>query len=220
MPEKTFHNLPNSKKNLILDVCFEEFALNNYEKASVSRIVKKLGIAKGSIYQYFKNKKELYLFLIDVATQKRLEHVQELFAAHPRSFKDFLVENFMEKVAFDKKYPVIGGFLFTVLKERFSDDMGNMEVANKARILKYTKQVLEKYVEGKHLRSDLDLDLMAYAVIQMQIGVYDFFELKYGVDYRKNIRNKMPVIELSQTTIKSTMEQVSEIIIHGLIRRK
>ncbi len=54
MPLQTFYNLDKSRKSEILKVSYEEFAFTNYHKASVSNIVKNLGIAKGKFLPLFR----------------------------------------------------------------------------------------------------------------------------------------------------------------------
>ena len=78
MPKPTFFNLPDHKRQLILDLAIAEFAQNDYHNASISRIVAQAGIAKGSFYQYFGDKQELYLYLLELAAQEksRLLHSQ------------------------------------------------------------------------------------------------------------------------------------------------
>ncbi|HHL52858.1 MAG TPA: TetR/AcrR family transcriptional regulator [Flammeovirgaceae bacterium] len=63
MPHKTFYNLPEGKRSRFLQAAYAEFARHGYEGASISRLVMHLGIAKGSVYQYFTDKKELYHYL-------------------------------------------------------------------------------------------------------------------------------------------------------------
>jgi len=67
MPSDTWWNLELPKRQFIIDACLTEFAAHNMESASLSTIVKELGIAKGSIYQYFTDKEELYLFILKYA---------------------------------------------------------------------------------------------------------------------------------------------------------
>ncbi len=62
MPSQTFFNLPKEKRDTLIKIALNEFSANEYNSASVSRIVKETGIAKGSFYQYFQDKKDLYLF--------------------------------------------------------------------------------------------------------------------------------------------------------------
>jgi TetR/AcrR family transcriptional regulator len=71
MPKETFFNLPDDKRQAILDLAIEEFAAYDYKNASISRIVERAGIAKGSFYQYFADKKDLYLYLVDLAMQEK-----------------------------------------------------------------------------------------------------------------------------------------------------
>ncbi len=59
MPTQTFLNLNYEKQEKILFVAIEEFANNTFNEASMNRIVKKAKIPKGSLYQYFKDKKDL-----------------------------------------------------------------------------------------------------------------------------------------------------------------
>jgi TetR/AcrR family transcriptional regulator len=80
MPTDTFFNLPEDKRRLILDMAIEEFADHNYNQASISRIVARAGIAKGSLYQYFADKRDLYLYLLQLAADEKRAF---LASAHP-----------------------------------------------------------------------------------------------------------------------------------------
>lgn len=67
--KNTFINLPEEKRQRIVDVSVEEFAAHGYRKASLNMIVKRLGIAKGSLYQYFANKEALFVHVFDTFTE-------------------------------------------------------------------------------------------------------------------------------------------------------
>jgi TetR/AcrR family transcriptional regulator len=79
MPKQTFFNLPEEKRRLILDLAIEEFAERDYNRASISNIVARAGIAKGSLYQYFEDKRDLYLYLIQLAGEEK----KTFLASHP-----------------------------------------------------------------------------------------------------------------------------------------
>ncbi len=53
-------------KEKLLAVTFEEIYENGYYSVSVDKILKKAQLNKGSMYHYFKSKKELVLAVIDV----------------------------------------------------------------------------------------------------------------------------------------------------------
>src|SRR5512147_284534 len=66
MPKPTFFNLPQEKRETIMNAAIEEFAEYGLENASTNRIVKNSGIAKGSFYQYFEDKEDVFRHLMAV----------------------------------------------------------------------------------------------------------------------------------------------------------
>ncbi len=79
MPKPTFFNLPKERRHLIFRHALEEFAQFPYEQASLSAIVSKANIAKGSMYQYFSGKKDLYMYLITEVYGQKREFLQPLW---------------------------------------------------------------------------------------------------------------------------------------------
>ncbi len=70
LPRQTFSNLDPAKQARIIDVATEEFSENGFQQASLNTIVKRLGIAKGSIFQYFKDKQGLFLFVFNISLDR------------------------------------------------------------------------------------------------------------------------------------------------------
>lgn len=58
-----FEHLDEDKRQRILEAATDEFAHYGYHQASVNRLVRRLGIAKGSIFQYFGTKQGLFEYL-------------------------------------------------------------------------------------------------------------------------------------------------------------
>jgi AcrR family transcriptional regulator len=73
MPKQTFFNLPEKKRQTIVDVAIKEFAESGFEAASINRIVANSGISKGSFYQYFEDKLDLFKHLVDILAQEKTE---------------------------------------------------------------------------------------------------------------------------------------------------
>ena len=92
MPKQTFFNLPKEKRDRIIAAAKEVFSKNSYEEASINQIVKLARIPRGSFYQYFEDKDDLYgylssqmfLRLIDAARQKLPEYDYEIGRASCR----------------------------------------------------------------------------------------------------------------------------------------
>jgi len=64
MPKDTFFNLTFEKQEKVMRSAISEIIKCGFEKANVGNIAKNAGVAKGSMYQYFENKRELFLFSV------------------------------------------------------------------------------------------------------------------------------------------------------------
>lgn len=82
MPKQTFFNLPDEKRNTIIDAAIDEFAEYGFESASINRIVANSGISKGSFYQYFEDKRDVFMHLLSVLEQEKMEYFK---GKHPPS---------------------------------------------------------------------------------------------------------------------------------------
>jgi len=72
MPTPTFFRLPEERRALIVREAIREFSERTYAEASLSRIARRTGVAKGSFYQYFEDKLDLYRWLLtDEAPRKK-----------------------------------------------------------------------------------------------------------------------------------------------------
>ena len=61
MPTDTFFRLPEEKRARILEGAWSEFTAVPYAEASINRIVQTSRIPRGSFYQYFEDKNDLFL---------------------------------------------------------------------------------------------------------------------------------------------------------------
>lgn len=64
MPTGTFFALAPERRKRLVDEAVTEFSRHSYGEASLSRIARRSGIAKGSFYQYFEDKLDLYRWLV------------------------------------------------------------------------------------------------------------------------------------------------------------
>lgn len=83
MPKATFYNLSDEKKGRIFDAALQEFSVRTFSQASLNQIIKNAGIPKGSFYQYFDNKEDLYLYLIEVASKEKIEILSRVKEMNP-----------------------------------------------------------------------------------------------------------------------------------------
>lgn len=103
MPKQTFFNLPKEKRDRIIAAAKEVFSKNSYEEASINQIVKLAQIPRGSFYQYFEDKDDLYgylssqmfLRLINAARQKLPEYNYDPFKLSEQFLPSWLEELFI-----------------------------------------------------------------------------------------------------------------------------
>ncbi len=62
MPKKTFLRLDAEKQERVIRSAIGEFNKNGFERTRIEDIAAGAGVAKGSIYQYFEDKKDLYIY--------------------------------------------------------------------------------------------------------------------------------------------------------------
>ena len=96
MPTTTFLNLPPQKQERLLDAATREFSEKPYNEASINKIIQEAGVPRGSFYMYFRDKEELFHYLLkrdQDGLLQRLERVLEeqggdLLGALPALFDD------------------------------------------------------------------------------------------------------------------------------------
>lgn len=64
MCTETFLRLPEEKRNRVLDAAWEEFTAVPYAEASINKIIRRASIPRGSFYQYFTDKTDLFVYLL------------------------------------------------------------------------------------------------------------------------------------------------------------
>lgn len=105
MPKATFFNLPDAKQEAIRDAAFREFAQHPLETASLSRVVHALGIAKGSMYQYFTDKRDLYRYVVEEAYRVKNRYLEPVWAAE-YSFFSRIKAYYQATYVFSREQPL------------------------------------------------------------------------------------------------------------------
>src|SRR5687768_6579358 len=88
MPTSTFFALPSERRERLVREAVTEFSERAYAEASLSQIARRARIPKGSFYQYFEDKLDLYRWLVtEEAPRKKREFLAALV-----SQQDFWVD--------------------------------------------------------------------------------------------------------------------------------
>lgn len=78
MCTETFLHLPEEKRNRFLEAAWEEFTSVSYAEASINQIVRRAGVPRGSFYQYFTDKQDLFLYLMSLIQTHLIGEFQQM----------------------------------------------------------------------------------------------------------------------------------------------
>ena len=207
MPKQTFLNLPEDKRKAFIDIALDEFAENDYNTASVSKIVEKAGIAKGSLYQYFEDKQDLFMYLLDVANQEMMGVIQQSPPPNPDAdFFETLRWQMSASVLASLKYPVHSKLARRAYTSPLPFRDTILEKAKKVREEHFQKLVTQAQVSG-HLDPKLDPAIVSFMVQGLMNDMGSFLQSKFG----KRKRDWVSLPEVSEV-----FDQVIEVLKHGL----
>lgn len=106
MPKQTFLNLSEQKRDSIEQAALDEFSQHGFDASNMNRIVAQSNIAKGSFYQYFDDKWDLYLYLIDMLYRKKMKCIEPVLRDYKKhSFIHNLSELFRLGFSFAQSDP-------------------------------------------------------------------------------------------------------------------
>lgn len=110
MNEK-FFDLPEEKRNAIINAGFSVFSQSEYRHATTDEIVKQAGISKGLLFHYFGNKKNFYIYLYEYALAFLVEHTSELYDYEETDFFDSFASAQVCKMQVLNEHPNVVEFL-------------------------------------------------------------------------------------------------------------
>lgn len=106
MNEK-FYSLSKVTQQSIINAGMEVFAKNEYKNASADLIASKAGISKGLLFYYFRNKKELYLYIYYYLAEMMKEQIVDIQLKELTDFFEILSYAARNKVKALQKNPFI-----------------------------------------------------------------------------------------------------------------
>ncbi len=120
MNEK-FFSLPQARQDLIRNSAMLEFGEGSFKKTSADAIAKRAGVSKGLLFHYFKDKRELYLYLFQYALEVCVR--QYMVKTYDFGETDFFLALKMgQEIKMDmvRRYPGLFRFVMRAYYERDS----------------------------------------------------------------------------------------------------
>ncbi|MEG0022206.1 MAG: TetR/AcrR family transcriptional regulator [Bacilli bacterium] len=91
MPTKTFLNLSKDRQDLLINAAKIEFSNYLFEDASINRIIKSINMSRGTFYLYFKNKEDIYYYILEKVYSMFLDTIKEIKSTTDGDPKEMLI---------------------------------------------------------------------------------------------------------------------------------
>ena len=158
MNEK-FFSLPEEKQRAILNAGYRVFSRNSYKKSPVSEIADAAGISKSLLFHYFRNKKELYLYLWDTAARTTLEYLAAYQTYEQPDVFATMRRGLQAKTAIMRRWPDMGAFTIKAYDEK--DPEVCQEIQESIRLYgSFETNGAAMQLDPADYRPGLDLEMM------------------------------------------------------------
>lgn len=160
-----FKNLPQEKREKVFDAAVAEFASKGYRNASMNSLVRAAGISKGSIFQYFRTKRNLFDAVLELAVDQVKNYLRKVRSdTGEMPFPVRLGTLLRSGFSFIDKHPLLSAIYFQLLQS--GDAPFGTEKILKLRKLgnEFLAEMLVEAVTHGEVRSDLDRQKTAFLV--------------------------------------------------------
>ena len=186
MPSETFYKLPDEKRNNILNAIKKEFTAASIEDISVNRIVEESKIAKGSFYQYFKDKNDAITYILKQFIFAKKQEIKEIISLNNGDvFKSAIIV--FDNMVSNRKNEGNINFVKNVVRGVAAKGIKLIDIKNKTGIDSYDNSILEcidisKYniIEIVEIKAMMELIIrsLSAAVIGVFNNIDKYEELK------------------------------------------
>lgn len=151
------------RKKQILECAKKLFASNGYYQTQISDIQKAAGVARGTIYQYFKNKDDIFASIIEdlfIEWKNVLAKIPEKDSEDYKSgikFFKFKIKNTFEFFADDPDYCNILLKIGLGLGENFDKIIRRFDI----QMVELTNDYLKAGIRQNRIKPDIDLELLS-----------------------------------------------------------
>ena len=192
MPTVTWARVDPIRRAAVIEAAEAEFGAHGFSRGSLNVIARRAGVAKGSLFQYFADKRDLYAFIADIGSQRVRAYMEtRILELDPgRPFFEFLTDLMDSWVAYFADH----------LRERSLHAAASFEVDTDARISvrsvihRHYLEVLRPLVRDARERGELRPDSDTEALLSLLLMIFPHLALA------PYVRGMDPVLGLDEPT--------------------
>ncbi|MDC0933609.1 TetR/AcrR family transcriptional regulator [Arcobacteraceae bacterium] len=140
----------NNSREKLLDVAFDEIYHNGYYSTSVDKILKAANMNKGSMYHYFKSKKELGLAVIKERVSDYIEDKYSILLKYDSN----IIEELLKLIKDRKNFDFVTGCKVNNLVQELSSKDAEFKSALEIIYFRF-EQIIEEVLQKAILNNEI-----------------------------------------------------------------
>ena len=191
-----------SKIEKLVEAAIDEFSAHTYYEASLNRILKRAGVSKGEFYYHFRNKEELYLYILDLIVEKKKENLSEVLKKKPNGFFELLEMGIKANIEMFRKYPKLSRMSFQLLKVRDKPIYRKVLTQFEDVSIEFLEKYVRQGVEEGEIRDDIPLEFLIKFLNMVFFHLNELYEDEIDID-----------------RMEEYLSYLIKVLKHGLIKR-
>lgn len=200
-------NIPKDKEELIYEVSLKEFAEKGYELASTNNIVKECGFSKGTLFNYVKNKRNLYIFVVEKTLNDIGITIEEELNIKSTDIFEKIKEIQKIKLNIFLKYPNENKLIIQAFTEADEDIKDKFSI----KYEKYSKMFFELMttnVDYSRFKDGIDIEMTLSTILLTMNGLSEKISRKYKNNQEQMIKDLEEIIKESNKYLNFIKELV------------
>lgn len=181
--------IPEDKEEVIYEAALAEFSKNGYDLASTNKIVNSIDISKGTLFNYFGNKRNIYIFVVkrvlDFLTPIFLEDIKNLSP----DFFERISQVSAAKLKLTLQYPEESNILLESFGTKFEDFKKELQSEYDKYVALSNKLLLDE-LDFSKFKPGIDVQVVFNMLLFIGEGFSKQITTLYKSDYKKILENR------------------------------
>lgn len=204
MPKETFFRLRDERQEGILRSAIHEFVEHGFERAKIGDIAKNSGVATGSIYQYFADKNELYIYCAKWSLELFMKKLGSRTNLKDMDIFEYFQDGISKVEIISEERELV---IFMQSLSKRPDLMDASMAAMYEASNKHIKMLIQNSKDKGLVRTDIDDDLL----MEYFIAITECFRMrlvKRDVDFSE--------VNVDNPELQNEMNQMIELLKKGM----
>ena len=189
VPQDTFHNLSQDKKQRIFQAAVKEFASRRFSEASINQIIKAAGIPRGSFYQYFTGKEDIFAYMFQEILREKREVLKNASFDLEQDVFELTVQSTQFTLEWSKSKPEYNHI--SMLMELDNSDFISQLRNDSTKPL---RALIERDKARGFIKAEVDTDLIIDMIYALILKEYTWNGIEENL-YIEKIRSVIKVIK-------------------------